>query len=285
MKNFFILVLAAILCSCSDSATLEKSLLWKISGNGLSKPSYLFGTLHSTCEVIIDEQLTNVLNTTEQLYLEMDLDDTEIIGDTTEYENMKGGVTIESLLSKADYKLVDEYFIKNKGRSIAVHNTIKPEFINMMLTANMLGCTTYSYDEEIMKIMKKDNKEVFGLETLKDQTFIFDTIPYSVQVKAIVNNIKDDRAGSKQGFKKMFKMYDEKDIEAFEQNIRTSVNKTYSDYADIILSHRNKKWIPKIEEAAKAKPTLFAFGVTHLAGKEGVIKLLRKKGYKVEAVK
>lgn len=285
MKNFFILILGAILCSYSDSVTLEKSLLWKISGNGLSEPSYLFGTLHSTCDVNIDQALTNALNNTQQLYLEMDIDDPDMSADYIDYENMKGGITLESLLSPADYKLVDDYFIKKKGRSIAVHNTLKPEFINMMLTSNMQDCKTFSFDEEIMKIMKKADKEIFGLETLKDQTLIYDTIPYSVQVIAIVDNVKDDRASSKLRFKNMYKMYSEKDIEGLEKSIRTSVNKTYSDYADIILSHRNKKWIPKIEKAAKEKPTLFAFGVTHLAGKEGVIMLLRKKGYKVEAVK
>jgi uncharacterized protein YbaP (TraB family) len=285
MKNFFIITLAVILCSCSDSEKLENALLWKISGNGLDEPSYLFGTLHSVCEVNIKKPLTDALNDTEQLYLEMDLDDPEMGTEDNTYDYMKDSVTIESLLSKADYKLVDDYFIKNKGRSVAVHNTLKPEFVNMMLTSNMQDCKTTSYDEEIMKIMKKDNKEIFGLETLKDQSLMFDTIPYSVQVKSIVDNVKDDRASSRQRIKDLYKMYDNRDIEGIENSIRTSVNKTYSDYTDIILSHRNKKWIPKIEQAAKAKPTMFAFGVTHLAGKEGIIMLLRKKGYTVEAVK
>ena len=53
----------------------------------------------------------------------------------------------------------------------------------------------------------------------------------------------------------------------------------------MLLKNRNTNWIPKIEKAAKEKPTFFGVGAAHLGGDDGVIKLLRKKGYTVEAVK
>jgi uncharacterized protein YbaP (TraB family) len=54
---------------------------------------------------------------------------------------------------------------------------------------------------------------------------------------------------------------------------------------NVLLDNRNQNWIPKIEKVAKEKPTLFAVGAAHLPGENGVIALLRKKGYTVEAVK
>ena len=51
-----------------------------------------------------------------------------------------------------------------------------------------------------------------------------------------------------------------------------------------MLVNRNKNWISKIGEYAKDQPTFFGVGAGHLAGKEGVINLLREAGYKVTAV-
>ncbi|MCW4468483.1 TraB/GumN family protein [Flavobacterium sp. MFBS3-15] len=285
MKSYFALLLL-IICSGCTSQALEKSLLWKISGNGLAEPSYLFGTLHSACTIEMDNKITDAIGSTKQLYLEIDYQDPDFEKEFAEApRDMKEGITIESMLSDEDFQLLDTYFIENKGRSVRIHNTLKPEFINMMLTSKILDCTTKSYEEEIVAITKRQGKETFGLEKIKFQVMMYDRIPYSIQLEGLMKNIKDNLANGRKKAKIMAAMYEEEDIEGLENFIRNSDNKTYSNYADIILSERNRAWIPKIEEAAKAKPTFFAFGVTHLAGTEGVIMLLRKKGYKVEAVK
>lgn len=41
-----ILILLVVCSSCKDKST-EGGLLWKITGNGLKEPSYLFGTHHA----------------------------------------------------------------------------------------------------------------------------------------------------------------------------------------------------------------------------------------------
>ena len=53
---------------------------------------------------------------------------------------------------------------------------------------------------------------------------------------------------------------------------------------NVLLTDRNREWIPSMEEMAQEKPTFFAVGAGHLGGPEGIIILLRKAGYKVEAV-
>lgn len=56
-------------------------------------------------------------------------------------------------------------------------------------------------------------------------------------------------------------------------------------YEDVMLTKRNENWIPVISEVSKYKPTFFGVGAAHLAGERGVIMLLRKQGFTVEAVK
>lgn len=284
MKKHLI-VLIIIFCSCSNAQKLEKSLLWKISGNGLAEPSYLFGTLHSICTIKMEPLLLHAIKGSEQFYLEMNPDDPDIQKEMDMNSDMKNGLTISSILNKEDFDILNNYFIENKGRSIYRHNTLKPEFINMMLTSKILECPTKSYEEEIIKIAKLQGKKIYGVEKMKDQLSLYDKIPYTVQLDGLMTNIKDDLENSRKRAKIMAEMYDEGDIEGLEHFIRNSDNKTYSNYADIILSDRNKAWIQKIEAAAKTTPTFFAFGVSHLAGKQGLIALLRQKGYKVEAVK
>ena len=72
MKHFFISLLTLI-TGLSFSQELEKSLLWKISGNGLKYDSYLFGTIHVSCGASLDDSTIKALKTTEQLFLEIDI--------------------------------------------------------------------------------------------------------------------------------------------------------------------------------------------------------------------
>lgn len=282
--TFYLLLLSPLYLQI-NSQHLEKALLWKVSGNGLEKPSYIFGTLHTICEDEIDQSVFNILKNTEQLYLEVDLSAPDNDEQMSENQNMKDGETLQTLLSKKDYELIDQYFIHNKGRSVTLHNHIKPEFVNMMLGSNLQSCKTVSYEEELTVIFKSENKNIYGLESITDQMLIFDTIPYNIQVENLLANVKDDRSNIRHKLIKLKEMYKAKDIEGIENSIRASDNKTYSQYADVILTNRNRKWIKKIEPAIKSNSSFIAVGVTHLAGKDGLIMLLRKKGYTVEAVK
>ena len=85
--------------------------------------------------------------------------------------------------------------------------------------------------------------------------------------------------------KKIMDVYKTKDIEKMLVVMDESDNKVSADNKDVLLVNRNRNWIPVIEKVIKSTPTFFGVGAAHLAGDDGVIKLLRKQGYKVEAVK
>ena len=93
-----------------------------------------------------------------------------------------------------------------------------------------------------------------------------------------------DLQKDKDELNKMMKIYKSKDIEGMLKMMDDSDNKITSDNQDVLLNNRNKNWIPVMIKTMKAKPTFFGVGAGHLAGEEGVIKLLRKEGFTVEAV-
>ena len=283
--RYVILFFTLFISLFSNAQELEKSLLWKISGNGLKKHSYLFGTIHLTCDTSLDENTLNALEATEQLYLELDMDDKSIQMQMMKLLMMKDGAKLSTLLSPEDFKILDEFMKKNLNMSAKMFDSFKPFMISSMLFPKMLDCKSQSVESELMKITKEQNEEIFGLEKAEDQMKVFDEISYQDQADELLKTVKDNLEKDKKEFQEMITIYQNKDIEGMLKMMSDSDNKITSENQDILLNDRNKNWIPIMVKTMKDKPTFFGVGAAHLAGENGVIKLLRKKGYKVEAVK
>ena len=284
MKKILFLVFG-IFSIFNQAQPLEKALLWKISGNGLEKPSYIFGTIHATCDATLDAATLKALEETKQLYLEIDMDDPMLQMQMMQGMAMKDGVTISSLVSEEEFIVIDEFLQKNIGMSAKMINTFKPFMLSSMLLPKLLDCEFQSVEMELMKVTKAQNEEVYGLETIGDQLQVFDKIPYQDQVNELLKTAKSDLSKEKEEMKKIMDVYKTKDIEKMLVVMDESDNKVSADNKDVLLVNRNRNWIPVIEKVIKSTPTFFGVGAAHLAGDDGVIKLLRKQGYKVEAVK
>lgn len=283
MKKLLIAALG-LFTLLTNAQQLDNSLLWKISGNGLSKPSYLFGTVHITCDATLKPKVLTALDATSQLYLELDMDDPNMQAEMMNGIMMKGGVTMKSLVSEADFKLINDFITKNTGMPLTLMERFKPFMVSAMLIPKMLDCPMQSVEQSLIEVTKKQNEQTFGLETFQEQFAVFDAIPYQEQMDDLLKTAKDGMAGDKAEYAKIYEAYSKEDLNALLKYVNESENKTTS-HGDVLLVNRNKNWIPKIEAVAKEKPTFFGVGAAHLGGDEGVIMLLRKKGYKVEAVK
>lgn len=284
MKN--ILLFVGIFASLfANSQELEKSLLWKISGKGLKSPSYLFGTIHATCDATLDANTLKALDDTKQLFLEIDMDDKAMPMQMMKFMKMNDDAKLSTLLSAEDFEIVDVFLKENMNMSAKIFDTFKPFMVSAMLLPKLLDCKYASVESELMRVSKEQSEEVYGLETVEDQMKVFDAIPYQTQANELLKTAKEGLEKSKIEFQKMMDSYNDKDIEAMLAMMDDSENKMTSENKDVLLNNRNKNWIPVITKTAKQVPTFFAVGAAHLAGDEGVIKLLRKAGYKVEAVK
>ncbi|MEL1245096.1 TraB/GumN family protein [Flavobacterium sp. DGU11] len=281
-----ILIAAITLFTCfAHAQQLDNALLWKISGNGLSKPSYLLGTIHVTCDATLDKNTLDALGATSQLYLEMDMDDPGMQAKMMTGMMMKDGKTLTSLASPEDYKIVDEFLQKNVGMGAKMMDKFKPSLVGMMVLPKMIDCPIQSIEGELMKVSKEQKEEVYGLETMEEQMAVFDMISYEEQMKELVKTAKEGIDESKATFKKMMDLYKAKNLNGLMDFMNDEDNQFYGENSVVLLDNRNRNWIPKIEAIAKKDATFFGVGAAHLGGDQGVIMLLRKKGYKVEAVK
>lgn len=264
------------------SAQDAKSLLWEISGNGLEKPSYLYGTIHIICpdDFVMSDQLKAAFKTAEQVALEVDIADmAEVKVFETGMMKMEG-VDYQGMMSEEDYNKFDGIVKSKYGAGLSQMKIIKPfGFLSVMYT-ELMDCTTpESYELSFMQMAKDQEKEMFGLETAASQVAIFDNIPEKEQIEWIVDmmNNSDD---SKAEFTTMVKNYKDQDLKALYASMAESPE--YADYEEELLDIRNEAWIPRIGDLAKDKSTFIAVGAMHLAGDHGVIKLLKEAGYTVK---
>nr|WP_321224536.1 TraB/GumN family protein [uncultured Psychroserpens sp.] len=285
MKNI-LLTLACSLISlfALHAQDLEKSLLWEISGNGLAESSYLYGTIHMTCDATLDENILNALDATKLLVLELDMDDPSM-----QMEMMKGiymteNTTIKDLVSEEEYATISKFIKEQIGMPLDALGNIKPFFISAMFYPKLLGCPVQSFEEALMTVAHEQEEEVLGLETVEEQLSVFDDIPYKDQAADLLRSAKDNLAHDKDSFQKLIQYYNDKDIEGMMTLMENDENLSTTKHRDKLLDNRNKNWISKIGAFAKEQPTFFGVGAGHLAGDNGVIKLLINAGYTVKAV-
>lgn len=265
---------------------LENTLLWQISGNHLSKPSYLFGTMHLLCaaDAQLSDSLRLAIANTQQVYFEIDLDNMmETLG-AMRFLNMNNNTKLSDLLTAEEYQRVKDYFKKNKTMlPMGMMDRLKPYFITSLISESKFPCAEKDGMEQvIMKEAKKDRKPINGLETVQFQGSVFDSIPYQRQAKDLLKMIDSAGAVSDSSDRQLIEVYRKQDLNKMQE--MTAEEEGMSDFLELLLYNRNANWVNKMPAIMKDAPALFAVGAGHLGGEKGVINLLRKAGFTVTPI-
>jgi uncharacterized protein YbaP (TraB family) len=87
-----------------------------------------------------------------------------------------------------------------------------------------------------------------------------------------------DEDNAKSSFQEMQKIYLSQNIDDLYTFMKKESDSPINS-SRAFLEDRNQRWIPQMEKMMESKSVFFAVGAAHLAGPEGVIELLIKKGY------
>ena len=264
----------------------NNTLLWKISGNGLTKPSYLFGTIHMLCadDAMLSDQMKAIIAKVDQVYFEVDIDNLmEMLGVITKMK-MKGDTTLQDLLSKEDYEKVKNYF-ETKGSILpfSMLETYKPILALSTLEESSMACdNTAMMEQVIMEEAKQNDKNIKGLETMAYQAGVLDSIPYKLQAEQLVSYINDINKNKEedQELNEMMKAYKSQDLGKLEK-MMMKTDMGIGNFTEVLLYNRNRNWVAKLKDLMPQRSLLVAVGAGHLPGNKGVINLLRKAGYTV----
>ena len=280
MKHiFFFFITLFFLGLQPASGQSGRTLLWEISGPGLEQPSYLFGTFHILCpeDLQVTDAIRHKVQASQRLVLELNFGDPALMNEFQQFMALPDGKTAKDFLSESQYRQVSQFFQDSLGLPFEQVAPFKPFMLSAMLYPKYLGCQPASWEMVLVQMAQAQQAEILGLETPRQQFEAIDKMPFEQQAAMLAEGIADYE-GMKKMLADMLRLYKSQELEAIER----FAGSYFADLAEVekaILEDRNRNWIPQIESLAKAGPAFFAVGAAHLGGKNGVIALLREKGY------
>lgn len=283
-----ILLLLLLYASASPVHAQEKTLLWRISGNGLSKDSYLFGTMHKICEedYFWTDTMRKYFHRSDRVCFEIDLDNPFLLLSTLKSIQSVDGRTLKDLFTPKDFARLSTYFKRANGYDIMLFNQVRPSVLMMLLETDYVNCLAYkSYEEEIKKEARKFKKSIFGLETVEEQFAAVADATDKEVVSYVMNIVNGQYLRDKSHqllYDHITALYQKQDIQALYNLVSLEDSTVIFDKKEMILDFRNKSWIPKFKTYSKDKSVFYAVGAGHLAGEAGLISLLRQEGYQLD---
>lgn len=272
-----------------ENTAESSALLYRITGKDLKKPSYLFGTIHIICQpdMLPMDKLNGYLDRTDRLVLEIDMDDAGEMQTMQKALLIPGGKTFTEFLKPEQTAKIDELLKTTLGASIEQVKSLRPMMLQIMMMSSpkVIGCNPpSSYEMTLLQAAAQKKKPIEGLETVLSQMEVLDSQPLEKQARQLYEAALNPEKGFGD-FKKLLAAYKTQNSDALYDLIDAQIPAEDKDFQTRLVDARNIAWIPKIEKMILEKPSFIAVGGGHLGGKNGVIKLLKAKGYQVQAIK
>ena len=288
MKNRSVLVLIFTLFIAVNA---HGQLLWKISGNGLNKSSYLFGTHHLIDKEMIPQfdSVMAVCGQSDAVVGEMDLKTPGMQNKMMQGAVMKGK-KMKDLVSASDYQLLDTEFKSVMGVGMSVLGSFKPMMLMSMHQLVLYLKSTGSQkqptavDDLFQKQARATKKKVIGLETLETQmNILFNNISLERQAEILLYEVREKEQMLTE-LKELNSVYISGDLEKMKE-LDVDDESMRPEERKMLVDDRNFNWIKQLPALLKEQSCFVAVGCLHLVGDNGLINQLRLKGYTVEPVR
>jgi len=190
------------------------------------------------------------------------------------------GKTLDQFLKPGVWKNLDFYCRKKLGISADAMRNQHPMTVTTALTSAFLADeSAHSLDETLWHYARSLGKETTGVETFSDQLDTLHRIPFEQQLKGLAWLLKNYKR-QKRRLKKMMEWYAEGNI----SQLYKAAKKDAKGMRRALLYDRNILMVRRLKEIAREQPLFCAVGAGHLAGQKGMLRLLKKAGFKVKPV-
>jgi uncharacterized protein len=282
-----VLVLACSTTSAAQTTATGKSFLWKVHAG--SKVLYLAGSVHAlgADSYPLPPAYEAAFNAAGTLVEEINLAEAEQLAAAPMLLAKglyKDGRTFEGSVAKDTATLVATR-LKDTGIPLEMIRTMKPWMVMLMITAfeaqkagldAALGLDKHFFDKA-----RAAGKPVLGLETAESQIDRFDKMPETLQEQMLRSTLSELEA-QRGSVAAMIGAWRSGDAAALEKMALSSFDDYRGAYTSLIVE-RNNNWVPQIEACmAKPQPCFVVVGAAHLIGPDGLLTLLKKKGYQIE---
>ncbi|CAN7235013.1 TraB/GumN family protein [Phyllobacterium sp. LjRoot231] len=274
-----------------------KGLLWKIEKPGV-KPSFLYGTMHLTdprvlklsdaAETAYQGADTIVIETDEVLDPKAPI---KVMAETPELMMLVDGTTLDKLIPRDKLDTV-ETALSERGISLAAVNRMQPWMLTSMLA--MPACEfarkkegAAFLDIKLAEDAKAQGKRVAGLETIKDQLGAMTSLPAQFHIDGLIETLT---LGPKlpDVFETMTVLYTQGDIGMIFPLMRSvspdgSSGGNYAEFEEKMVNARNRTMAERAVPIIDKGNAFIAVGALHLPGEQGLVSLLKSRGYTITA--
>lgn len=291
-----ILLTAVLIFSLVCSGAAEKAnFLWKVIGADGKDKIYLLGSVHIVPDDIypLSSKIEKAYESSDYIVVEADvnkIDAMKVQQLTVEKGIYTDGSSLEDELSEELYKKLGEALLKTGMITIDMAKMMKPWLIAVTVPQLMILKMGYKADNGIdmhfLKKADKDKKKILELESAEFQLDLLSGFPDDLQKKFLESSL-DELDSFKDQYDSMIKAWRDDDTAQMEK----IVNKEYDDNPDMadvykkLVYDRNVTMTEKIDGYLKDKSAdkyFIIIGAAHLIDKDGIVKMLAKKGHKIK---
>lgn len=271
MRHILILIVSLLILF----GVQAQSLLYEISGNSLKKTSYLYGTIHITSkqQLPIYEKAKEKLSTCKLFLMELDpakMNSPAMYGKLMLPDNK----TLKDYMSMKDYEALSIRFNAITGYQLLMFEKFQPimieSVIEIMETKNKTDSSgVIMMDMELSSLAKQKDIQTKGIETPTEQIDAMLRIPVVDQLEMLLAGWQDANQDTED-------LYAKNDIDSL---YLATVSAMPATARKALITDRNQIMADRLDSLIKKQSVFIAVGAAHLGGEEGVVNLLRRKGY------
>lgn len=280
MKKLLFICLSLVTITAFSQQQYQ-SLLWKITGNGLEKPSFLYGTMHVSKKVAfrLDDVFYKALEDSDCIALE---------SDPTTWP----GYNYDTMLSQmAAYSNNNNDFYTNLFKlthpeEMAIRGSVRMDNSAVNAYLYRKNSASDNFEEEtyldmfIFQAGKKNDKNIYALEDLEESRYLTTKAAYNANKKELDPWVQKMYA-KENPYLIQENLYRDRNLDLLD-SIGAGVNTNF--FRENMLYIRNENMVVSLEKLMPSKSVFAGVGAAHLPGEQGMINMLRQRGFTVEAL-
>ena len=272
----------------------QAQILYKVSGNGLEKPSYLFGTHHLAPLSVFTENADAIeaFASAGQIVGEIDIEGNplQVSAKMTPYMLAPIDSTLSKVIPSEQYAEADsllQEILKTPEITLKTFEIFKPAVLTQQITVTIIiqNMPGYKAEEQLDYYFQllgiEEGKKILAFETVEQQAeILFRSQSIQSQAEELLGILANPQDLALEA-QKLNNAYLAQDIDAmFQMALTENID---PDFFEKLTTQRNNNWIQQLPEIMKADSTFVAVGCLHLTGETGLVQQLRNLGYTVEA--
>jgi len=283
-------LIVALICLAGAFAnaaadSFDAGLLWRVERAGVTS-SYLFGTMHSDDPGVVKlpKPVQRAFDQAQSVTLEVVLDPQSLLTMTSALL-MTDGNKLESLIGRQLYERTLAVMSARGMPELLVAN-MKPWAVAVILMTPP-GNNGVVLDHVLYQEAVAAGKKVHGLETVAEQMGLFDDLSRKDQIALLEDTLENlDNIG--QMLDELLVAYLDRDLkrllELNEASMRDSDPQLAETFNRKVIVERNYRMAERMQSRLREGQQFIAVGALHLAGEEGLLKLLSERGYRLSRI-